>query len=75
MDEDVRLRADLIDEIRDELVGINISRFEDMPLNCNQATFMEVLLNAMCYETVGFQSFIKKVKKQSIKKILSDLTA
>ena len=75
VDEDVRLRADLIDEIRDELVGINISRFEDMPLNCNQATFMEVLLNAMCYETVGFQSFIKKVKNQSIKKLLSDLTA
>ena len=72
-EESVRYRAETLDLIRRDLVGLDISRFELMPLNCNWASFLEALLNAMHNETCGYQSFIKKVKNQSIKKLTSDL--
>ena len=57
----IRDREETLDLIIRESAELDITRFQEMPITCCRAVFMEVLLNAVRNDTISFQLFIKKI--------------
>ena len=62
----LRDREESIDNICLFCENINFSRLEEMNHSCDHAVFMEILLSSIKNDTISYQSFVYKVKKESV---------
>ena len=72
--EQVQARSEAIDNIRTFVESINFNRLEEMPRTCDHDIFMEILLNCMKNDTISYQTFVTKVKKEKINQLVNNLT-
>ena len=70
----LRDRAETVDNIRNFVDNIDFSRLEEMDRSCDHATFMEVLLNAIKNDTISYQFFVHKIKKENVEGLIMELT-
>jgi exonuclease III len=72
-DGDVLRRTLLLENLTNRASELNIRTLEQLDLNCDRMTFMEVLLNNIRNEVVSFQSFFFKWTKKVKAMLKKDL--
>ena len=71
--ERLRNREEAIDNIRAFCENIDFERLEEMDRSCDHSIFLEIFLNAIKNETISYQSFLYKIKKDKVKHLIDSL--
>ena len=69
----LRQREEALDNIKNFCDNIDFVRLEEMARSCDHAVFLEIFLNAIKNETISYQSFLHKAKKENVNRLIDNL--